>query len=62
MLYKKSVDMWNAVAQDLNVNVAHFLRSKDTFSKVDDVHGHIKKMLSEALLNGLKKVEYPIMS
>ena len=28
----KSVDMWNAVAQDLNVNEEHVLRSKDTFS------------------------------
>jgi hypothetical protein len=55
----ESVDMWNAVAQDLNVNVAHLLRSKDTFSEVDDVHGHIKKMLSKALLNDFKKSGVP---
>lgn len=55
----ESVDMWNAVAQDLNVNEAHLLRSKDIFSEVDDVHGHIKKMLSEALLNGFKKSGVP---
>jgi hypothetical protein len=55
----ESVDMWNAVAQDLNVNAAHLLRSKDTLSGVDDVHGHINKMLSEALLNGLEKSGVP---
>jgi hypothetical protein len=51
----ESVDMWNAVAQNLNVNAAHLIKSKDIFSEVDDVHGHIKKMLNEDLLNGFNK-------
>lgn len=51
--------MWNAVAQDLNPNDAHLLRSKDTFSEVDDLHGHIKKMLNKALLNDFKKSGIP---
>lgn len=55
----ESVDLWNTVAQDLNRNDAHLLRSKDTFSEVDDVHGHIKKMLSKALLNEFKKSGIP---
>lgn len=55
----ESVDLWNAVAQDLNSNDAHLLRSKDTFSEVDDLHGHIKKMLNKALLNDFKKSGIP---
>lgn len=55
----ESVDLWNTVAQDLNRNDAHLLRSKDTFSEVDDLHGHIKKMLSKALLNEFKKSGIP---
>lgn len=55
----ESVDLWNAIAQDLNTNAVHLLRSKDTFSEVDDVHGHIKKMLSKALLNDFKKSGVP---
>lgn len=55
----ESVDLWNAVAQDLNPNDAHLLRSKDTFSEVDDLHGHIKKMLNKALLNDFKKSGIP---
>lgn len=55
----ESVDMWNAVAQSFNVNEEHVLRSKDTFSEVDDVNGHIQKMISTSLLNGFKKSGVP---
>jgi len=53
------VDMWNAVAQDLNPNEAHVRRSKDTFSEADDVNGHTQKMISSSLINGLKKSGVP---
>jgi hypothetical protein len=38
-----SVDMWNAVAQGMNSSVEHTLRSKDSFSEVDDPKGHFAK-------------------
>ncbi len=47
--------MWNAVAQEMNSSVEHTLRSKDSFSKVDDPKGHLKKMLSTTMLNGFRK-------
>jgi hypothetical protein len=51
--------MWNAVAQRMNSSVEHTLRSKDSFSKVDDPKGHLKKMLSDTLLNGFQKNGVP---
>jgi hypothetical protein len=46
-----SVDMWNAIAQGMNSSVEHTLRSKDSFSEVDDPKGHLKNMLRATLLN-----------
>ncbi len=54
-----SVDIWNAIAQGMNSSVEHILRSKDSFSKVDDPKGHLKKMLSALLLNGFRKNGVP---
>ncbi len=54
-----SVDMWNAVAQGMNSFVEHTLRSKESFSKVDDSKGHLKNMLSATLLNGIWKNGVP---
>jgi len=48
----ESVDMWNAIAQGMNTSE----EQKDSFSKVDDINGHLKKMLSDTLLNGLFQV------
>jgi len=50
----ESVDMWNAVAQGMNPSEEHILRSKDCFSEVDDMKGHIKNMMSTTMLNGFK--------
>jgi hypothetical protein len=50
-----SGNMWNAIAQGMNSSVEHTLRSKDSFSKVDDQKGHLKKMLSATLLIGFQK-------
>jgi ATP-dependent DNA helicase PIF1 len=44
--------MWNAIVQGMNSSVEHTLRSKDSFSEVDDPKGHLKKMLSATMLNG----------
>ena len=37
----------------------HILRSKDSFSEVDDIKGHMKNMLSVTLLNGFRKNGVP---
>ncbi len=58
-LNNASDDMWNAGAQGMNSSVEHTLRSKDSFSKVDDPTGHLKKMLSTTLLNGFWKNGVP---
>ena len=49
----------NAIAQGMNSSEEHILRSKDSFSKVDDINGHLKKMLSGTLLNGFRKNGVP---
>ncbi len=54
-----SVDVWNAIAQGMNSSEEHFLRSKDSFSEVDDIKGHLKNMLSVTLLNGFRKNGVP---
>ena len=55
----KSVDMWNSVAQKMNPTQEHILRSKDSFSEVDDPKGHLRKMLSATILNGFRKCGIP---
>ena len=55
----ESVDTWNAIAQGMNSSEEHILRSKDSFSEVDDINGHLKKMLSGTLLNGFRKNGVP---
>jgi hypothetical protein len=54
-----SVDTWNKIAQGLNTSVEHIMTSKDTFSEVDDINGHLKKMLSTTLLNSFHKNGVP---
>ena len=53
------LDMWNAIAQGMNTSEEHILKSKDSFSEVDYVNGHLKKMLSDTLLNGFRKNGVP---
>jgi hypothetical protein len=50
----ESIDMWNAVAQGMNSSEEHILRSKDCFSEVDVMKGHLKNMMSTTMLNGFK--------
>jgi ATP-dependent DNA helicase PIF1 len=54
-----NVDRWNATVQNLNLNEAHNMKSKDSFSEVDDEHGHIAKMLTIHTLNAFQKNGVP---
>ena len=54
-----NVDRCNATIQLLNLNEGHNLKSKDTFSEVDDEHGQIVKMLTVCTLNELQKNGVP---
>jgi hypothetical protein len=51
--------MWNAIAQGMNTSEEHIRKSKDSFSEVDDMNGHLKKMLSDTLLKGFRKNGVP---
>ena len=55
----ESVDKWNAIAQGMNSSQEHVLKSKDCFSEVDDINGHLKKMLSPTMLNAFRKNGVP---
>ena len=55
----ESVDMWNSVTQSMNLLAPKTLMSKDTFSEVDDPHGHIQRMLTKTVLNRFKKNGIP---
>jgi ATP-dependent DNA helicase PIF1 len=46
-------------SQGMNSSEEHILRSKDSFSEVDDIKGHLKNMLSVTLLNGFWKNGFP---
>ena len=54
-----SVDMWNSIAQKMNLEEERTLYSKDSFSEVDDPKGHLKKMLSPEFLNSFRKCGIP---
>ena len=55
----ESVDMWNSVAQSMNLSAPKTLMSKDIFSEVDDPHGHIQRMLTTTVLNRFRKNGIP---
>lgn len=54
-----SVDRWNAIAQGMNPSEEHILKSKDCFSEVDDINGHLKDMMSTTMLNGFNNNGVP---
>jgi hypothetical protein len=54
-----NVDRWNATVQNLNFNEAHNIKSKDSFSEVDDPHGHIAKMMTIHTVNAFQKNGVP---
>ncbi len=55
----ESIDDWNAIAQERNINHPYDLLSKDTFEEVDEPHDHIKKMLTIYVLNNFWKNGVP---
>jgi hypothetical protein len=58
----ESFDKWNAFVQRMNTGTEYKIMSRDSFEEVDDPNGHLKKMLTKAVLNNFGKMEFPIMS
>ena len=55
----ESVDRWNAIVQRMNTGNEHKLMSRDSFEEVEDPNGHLKKMLTKAVLNKFWKNGVP---
>jgi hypothetical protein len=55
----ESVDRWNALVQRMNTGTEFKLMSRDSFEEVDDPNGHLKKMLTKAVLNKFWKKGVP---
>jgi hypothetical protein len=54
------VDEWNERIAALNPNQAHPpLRSTDSFTDVDDLHGHLRHMISDAVLEKYNSNDVP---
>ncbi len=49
----ESVYKWNAIVQKMNTGTKYKVMSRDSFEEVDDPNGHLKKMLTKAVLNSL---------
>jgi hypothetical protein len=54
-----TVNWWNAIAQGMKPSEEHILKSKDCFSEVDDINGHLKDMMSTTMLNGFNNNGVP---
>jgi hypothetical protein len=55
----ESVDRWNANVQRMNTSIEYKLMSRDSFEEVDDQNGHLKKILTKAVLNKFRKNVVP---
>jgi hypothetical protein len=55
----ESIDRWNAIVQRMNTGTEYKLMSRDCFEEVDDRNGHLKKILTKAVLNKFWKNEVP---
>ncbi len=55
----ESVDKWNAIVQRMNTGTEYKVMSRDSFEEVDNPNGHLKKMLTKAVLNKLWKNGVP---
>ena len=58
----ESIDRWNAIVQRMNTGTEYKVMSRDNFEEVDNPNGHLKIMLTKAVLNKFHKKEFPIMS
>ncbi len=50
---------WVDITQGMNPSEEHILKSKDCFSEVDDINGHLKDMMSTTMLNGFNNNGVP---
>jgi hypothetical protein len=55
----ENVDKWNAIVQRMNTGTEYKVMSRDSFEEVDDPNGHLKKMLTKAVLNKFWKNGVP---
>ncbi len=55
----ESVDKWNAIVQRMSTGTEYKVMSRDSFKEVDDPNGHLKKMLTKAVLNNFWKNGVP---
>ncbi len=55
----ESVDKWNAIVQRMNRGTEYKVMLRDSFKEVDDPNGHLKKMLTKAVLNKFRKNGVP---
>jgi hypothetical protein len=59
LLHNESVDRWNAIVQRINTGIEYKLMSRDNFEEMDGQNGHLKKMLTKAVLNKFWKNGVP---
>ncbi len=50
MFNNKSIDKWNAIVQRMNTGAEYKVMSRDGFEEVDNPNGHLKKILTKAVL------------
>jgi hypothetical protein len=55
----ESIDKWNAIVQRMNTSTEYKVMWRDSFEEVDDPNGHLKKMLTKAVLNKFRKNGVP---
>ncbi len=55
----ETIDRWNAIVQRMNTGTEYKLMSRDSFEEVDDPNGHLKKMLTKAVLDKFWKNGVP---
>ncbi len=55
----ESIDKWNAIVQRMKMGTEYKVMLRDSFEEVDDPNGHLKKMLTKAVLNKFWKNGVP---
>ncbi len=55
----ESLDKWNAIVQRMNTGTEYKVISRDSFEEVDNPNGHLKKVLTKAVLNKFWKKGAP---
>ncbi len=55
----ESIDKWNAIVQRMNTGTEYKVMLRDSFEEVDNPNGHLRKMLTNAVLNKFWKIGVP---